>query len=185
MHKYRSYGPDKLNLWPFYHFTFKSDRPKKRFQVALLLLRENTCAKLLWNPCINVEVMARTSSSCDHAIIWPSSVTLTFNLPKQMFQIALLLLKDNTWAKLFWSPCINVEVMARTSFIYDHFIIWPSSVTLNFNRPPKHVSNGTTTPQGEHLCIIILKFMHKCRTYGSDKLIYVTFKCDLQPLSLR
>ena len=25
MHKCRSYGPDKLNLWPFYHLTFKCD----------------------------------------------------------------------------------------------------------------------------------------------------------------
>ena len=25
MYKCRSYGPDKLNLWPFYHLTFKSD----------------------------------------------------------------------------------------------------------------------------------------------------------------
>ena len=28
-------------------------------------------------------------------------------------------------------------------------------------------------------CHIILKSMHRCRNYGSDKLIYVTFKCDL------
>ena len=25
----------------------------------------------------------------------------------------------------------------------------------------------------------ILKFMHNCRSFGPDKLIYVTFKCDL------
>ena len=25
MHKCTSYGPDKLNLWPFYHLTFKCD----------------------------------------------------------------------------------------------------------------------------------------------------------------
>ena len=29
--------------------------------MALLLLKENNCAKLFWNPCINVEVMARTN----------------------------------------------------------------------------------------------------------------------------
>ena len=39
--------------------------------------------------------------------------------------------------------------------------------------------NGITTPQGVHLRKIILKSMHKCRSYGSDKLIYVTFMCDL------
>ena len=31
------------------------------FQMALLLPKENNCAKLFWNPCINVEVMARTN----------------------------------------------------------------------------------------------------------------------------
>ena len=36
------------------------------------------------------------------------SLTLTFNLPEQMF----LLLKDSTCAKLFSNPYINVQVMA-------------------------------------------------------------------------
>ena len=92
---------------------------EQMFQMALLLLKENNYAKLLWNPCINVEVMARTSSIFYHFIqfwpvfiIWPSSVIMTFNRPKQMFQMALLLLKENTSAKLFWNPCINVGVIA-------------------------------------------------------------------------
>ena len=89
----------------------------------------------LWNQCINVEVMPRTSSVHDDFFIWPSSVTLTFNLLEQMFQMALLLLKENNCTKLFWDPCINVQVMAQTSSIYDQFIIWPSSVTLIFNLP--------------------------------------------------
>ena len=49
-------------------------------------------------------------------------------------------------------------------------------------------SNGTSTPQGQQLCQIILKSMHKCRSYGPDKLnlwpfYHLTFKCalDLQP----
>ena len=42
-----------------------------------------------------------------------------------------------------------------------------------------NVSNGNFTLQGEHLCKIILKSMHICRSYGPQKLIYVTFKCDL------
>ena len=69
--------------------------------MALLLLKENTCAKLFLNQRINVEVIAPTSSIYDHFIIWPSSVTLTFNLPKQMFQMALPLFKENTCSKLF------------------------------------------------------------------------------------
>ena len=42
-------------------------------------------------------------------------VTLTFNLPEQIFQMALLLLIENNCAKSFWNPCINVEVMAHTN----------------------------------------------------------------------
>ena len=42
---------------------------------------------------------------------------------EQMFEMVLLLFKENTCAKLFLNPCINVEVMARTSSTYDHFII--------------------------------------------------------------
>ena len=42
-----------------------------------------------------------------------------------------------------------------------------------------NVSNGTSTLHGEYLCKTILKSMHICRSYGPEKLIYVTFKCDL------
>ena len=31
------------------------------------------------------------------------------------------------------------------------------------NPTQTNVSNGTTTPQGEHLCKIVLKSIHKCR----------------------
>ena len=124
----------------YYHFiswpssvTLTFSLSGEMFQMSLLLFKENNCAKLFWNPYINVEVMVRTSSIFDHFIIWPSSVTLILNLYWEMFQMALLLFKENNCAKLFWYSCINVEVMARTSSIYDHFIIWPSKVTLTFN----------------------------------------------------
>ena len=76
----------------------------------------------------------------DHFIEGPSSVTLTFNLPEQMFQINNFNLPEqmfhiNKYAKLFWNPCINVGIMAWTSSIYDHFVSWPPSVTLTFNLP--------------------------------------------------
>ena len=57
-----SYGPDKLNLRPFYHLTFKSDldfQPTStNVSNALLLFN---CAKLFRNPCVNVQVMTRTN----------------------------------------------------------------------------------------------------------------------------
>ena len=119
MHKCKSYGPDKLNVWPFYYFTFKCDldlqRTWTKFQMALELLKKNICAKLFWNPCTNVEVMARTSSIYDYFIVWSSSVNLTFNLPEQMFSNGTAIVKKTNYAKLFWNPCINVEVMARTN----------------------------------------------------------------------
>ena len=49
-------------------------------------------------------------------------MTLTFNLPEHMFQMALLLLKQNNCAKLSRYPCVNVEVMVLTITIYDLFI---------------------------------------------------------------
>ena len=54
---------------------------------------------------------------------------------------------------------------------------------LDLQPTKTNVSNSTTTPQGKHMCKIILKSMHKCWSYGPDKLIYMTFKCnlDLQP----
>ena len=91
--------------------------------------------------------------------------------------MTLLLLKENNCAILFWNPCINVDDIARTSSI-----IWPSVVTFQSNWT--NVSNGTATPQEEQLCQVTLKSMHKCRSYGTDKLnllpfYHLTFKCDL------
>ena len=125
---------DHFTIW-LSSVTLTYNQLEQMFQMALLLCKESTCAKLFWNLCMNIEFMAQISSIYDHFIIWSSSVTLTFNLQKQMFQMALLLLKENTCAKLFWNPCINVEFMALTSSIYDHFIIWSSSLTLTFNLP--------------------------------------------------
>ena len=103
------------------------------FQMALILIKKNNCAKLFWNPCINVEVMALTRYH--YFPIWASSMTLTVILPEQMFQMAVLLIKENNCAKLFRNACINFEIMAQTSSIYDHSILWPSSLTLTFNLP--------------------------------------------------
>ena len=97
--------------------------------MTLLFLKENDCAKWFWNQCINVEGMAQTISVYDQFIIWSSSVTLIFNLPVYKFQMALLLLKKNHCAKLFWNACINVEVMAWTSsiltLIFFDLLMWP------------------------------------------------------------
>ena len=66
----------------------------------------------------------------------------------------------------------------------DKLNLWPFyhltfKFDLDIHPIQTNVSNGTTTPQVEHLGQIILKSMYKCRSYGRDKLIHVTFKCDL------
>ena len=65
---------------------------------------------------------------------------------------------------------LNVQVMARTSSIHvsDHFDLYLTPVTLTFNLP-KNVSNGTSSPQGQQLCQIVLKSMHYCISNGPEK----------------
>ena len=53
MHKCTSYGPVDLYLTPM-NLTFNLH--EKMFQMALLLLEDINCAKLFWNPCINVQL---------------------------------------------------------------------------------------------------------------------------------
>ena len=45
-------------IWPLWHWP---STYLKMFQMALLLLEGNNCAKLFWNPCIIVQVMVRTN----------------------------------------------------------------------------------------------------------------------------
>ena len=139
------------------------------FWTALLLLEDNNCAKLFWNTCINVPVMARTSSIYDHFDLYLTPVTLIFNLPEKCFKWHFSSSRATTVQNYFWNPCINVQVMARTSSIYayDHFDFYLTPVTLTFNLP-KNVSNGTSPPQGQHLCQIVLKTMYYCTSYGPD-----------------
>ena len=60
--------------------------------------------------------------------------------------------------------------MLRTSsiHIYDHFDLYSTPVILTFNLP-KNVSNGTSPPQEQQLCQIVLKSTHYCTSYGPDK----------------
>ena len=87
----------------------------KSFKWHFYSSRRSNCAKSFRNPWINAQVIVWTSSIYDHFIIWPSSVTLTFNIPEQMVQMALLLIKEKNCAKLFCTTCIYIEVMAWTN----------------------------------------------------------------------
>ena len=59
--------------------------------------------------------------------------------------------------------------MARTSSVYDNFYHLTFKCDLDRQPTRTNVSNGTSTRQGELLCQTILKYMHKCRSYGPDK----------------
>ena len=135
--------------------TLTFNLPKKMFQMALLLLKDNNCAKLClksMNKCTSYGL--KTSLIYDHFNLYLTHVTLTFNLPEKMFQMALLLLQGNNcakFAKLFCNPCINVQIMLRTSSIHvsDHFDLYLTPVTLTFNLPKKcfkrHFSSSRAT----------------------------------------
>ena len=114
--------------------------------------------------------MVRTNSIYDHFDLYLTPVTLTFNLPEKMFQMAHLFLRGTNSAQFYLNPCINVRVMLRTSSIHvlDHFGLYFTPVTFTFNLP-KNVSNGTSPTQGQQLCQIVLKSMHYCTSYGLDK----------------
>ena len=121
MHKCTSHGPVKLNIWPFwpsFHLCDIDLQPtwKKMFQMAHLLLKCNNCAELFWNPCINVQVMLRTSSIhvFENFEFYLTPETLTFNLPKNVSN-STSPPQGNNCAKLFWNPCIITQVMVRTN----------------------------------------------------------------------
>ena len=88
------------------HMTLTFGLPEQMFPMAHLLMMENNCANLYWNPSKIVGVMVPTK-------IWSSSVTLTLGLPEQIFQIAHLHVMVNNCVKLFWNPSTIVEVMVQ------------------------------------------------------------------------
>ena len=56
----------------------------------------------------------------DHFDLYLTPVTLTFNLPEKIFQMALLLLEDNNCAKLFLK-----SMHKYTSYGPDKLNMWP------------------------------------------------------------
>ena len=119
MHKCRSYGPAKLNLDQFYHFAFKCDLDLQPY----------------WT---NVPNGTSTRQG------------------EQLCQI------------------ISKSMNKYTSYGPDNLNLWPFyhlAFKCDLDRQPywTNVSNRTSSPQGEQLCQIILKSMHKCTSYGPEK----------------
>ena len=139
MHKCTSYGPEKLNLWPFWPLFDPCDLD---LQPTLKNVSDGIFpppGQQLCNIILKSIHMAPTSSIHDHFDLYLTPMTLTFNVPKKMFQMLFPLLQGNNCATLFWNPCINVQVMLPTSSIhvYDHFDLYLTPVTLTFNLSEK------------------------------------------------
>ena len=141
---------DHFIIWPS-SVTLTFNLHKQMFWPALFLLKDNNCAKLFWNPCINVPNMARTSSIYDNFYLYLTPMTLTFNLHGKSFKWHFSFSRTTTVQNYFWNPCINVQVMVRTSSIYDHFDLYLTPVTLTLNLLEKNVSNGTFPPRRQQL----------------------------------
>ena len=155
-------------IWPLW--PWPSTYLKKCFKGHFSSSRTTTVQNYFWNPCINIQVMLRTSLIYDHFDLYLTPVTLTFNLPEKMFQRALFLLEDNNCAKLFLK-----SMHKYTSYAPDKFNIWPfwplfDPCDRDLQPTWKNVSNGTFSPRGQQQCKVILKSVHKCASYAPDKL---------------
>ena len=102
--------------------------------------------------------------------LYLTPMTLTFNLPEQMFQMALLFLEGNNCKIILKSmhKCIGYGPYKFNTCSIWPFDLYLTPATLTFNLS-KIVSNGSSPPQGQQLCQIVLKSMHYCTSYGPDK----------------
>ena len=113
----------------------------------LQLLKKNNCATLFLNLCINIEVMAQTSSKYDYFIIWPSSVTLTLNLPEQMLRFALLRVRENKCAELFWNPIWMHKCRSYVPNKLNLLPLYHLTIKCDLQLTRTNISKGTATHQ--------------------------------------
>ena len=128
--------------------------------MALLLLEDNNCAKLFWNPCINVPVMAQTSSIYDHFDLYLTPMTLTFNLREKNNSYGICPPRGQQLCKI-----ILISMQKCTSYGLDKLNIWPfwplfDPCDLDLQPTWKNVSNGTSPPRGQQLCKINFEKIH-------------------------
>ena len=139
---YDHFDPCDLDLQPTWKNVSNSTSPPWGQQLCKIVLKSMHK---------NVQVMARTSSIYDHFDLYLTPMTLTFNLPENMFQMALLLLEDNNCAKLFLKSMLKC-----TSYGPHKLNIWPfwplfDLCDLDLQPTWKNVSNGTSPPGGQQL----------------------------------
>ena len=170
MHKCTSYGPDKLNIWPFWPLFDPCD-------LSLLTTWKNvsngtsTRGKQLCK--IILKSMYKcTSYGPDKLNIWPfwplfdpcdlDLLTIWKNVSNETStrgqQLCKIILKSMHKCTSYGQDKLNIWPFWP---LFDPWP-WPSTYL-------KNVSTDTSPPWGQQLCIIILKYMHKCTSYGLDK----------------
>ena len=60
--------------------------------------------------------------------------------------------------------------MAQTRSLYDHFDLYLTPVTLTFNLLKKMFQMAFLLLKDNNCAKLLLKSMHKCTSYGPDKL---------------
>ena len=175
MHKCRIFGPDKLNLWPFYHLTFKCDlglqpnwtivsnntfTPQGEQLCHIILKSMHKCRR--YSP----DKLNHLTFSCDLALqpTW-TNVSHSTATPQEE-QLYQIILKPMHKRRSYGADKLNLLPFYHLTFKCD----------LDLPHTWINVSNGTAIPKREQLCQIILKSMYKCRSYGWDK----RNTCDLQ-----
>ena len=75
----------------------------------------------------------------------------------------------------FLNPCINVQVMVRRSSKYDHFDLYLTTVAMTFKLPEKRFQMALFLLEDNNCAKLFLESMHKCTSYGPDKLNILSF----------
>ena len=165
MHKCRNY---KLNLWPFYHLTFKCDLDLLPTQTYV----SNGTTTPQWEQLC--KIILQSMHKCRS--YGPDKLNLC---PFYHFTFRCDLDLQSTWTNVLNGTStpqgeqlchIILKSMHKyRSYGQDKLNLWPLQEWLLPSTYLKSVSNGSSPPQGQQLCQIILKSMNKCRSYGTDK----------------
>ena len=134
------------------------------FHLPEQMLQMNNCSKLFWNLCIKCR-------SC-----YPDKLNyLTFKCDLDL-QTTWTNVSNSTATPQGKQLCYIIfkSIYKCTSYGPNKLNLWPFyhltfKCDLDLQHTWTNVSNGTSTCQGEKLCQVTLKSIHKCRSYGPDK----------------
>ena len=140
------------------HFIIWLSSETLSFKLREQMIQMNNCTKLFWNQCINVQVIVWTSSISFDFQVWPWPSTYLNNVSNE--QLCQIILKSMHTCTSYGPDKLNLWAFYHLTFKCD----------LDLQPTWTNVSTGTSTPQGQLLCQVILKSMDRCTSYGPDKL---------------